>query len=44
MKLAFILTATATCVICFATYSNGLAVLGFIATITTGILAIRKGH
>jgi len=43
MKLAFILTATATCVICFATYSNGLALLGVIATITTGILTLKRG-
>ena len=44
MSLAFLASIPITIGICFATYSNGLALLAVITTITLGIMAIRKGH
>ena len=44
MNIAFLVSIPITIGICFATYSNGLALLAVITTITLGIMAIRKGH
>jgi len=44
MSLAFLASIPVTVGICFATYSNGLALLAVITTITLGILAKKKGH
>jgi len=44
MNIAFLTSAAITIWLSFATYSNGLALLALITTITLGIVAIRKGH